>query len=77
MDLARHRTDDAPAYFTILIVGHMIVPMVLVIEKSFAPPLWLQTMVWVPLTLALVLLILPRIKGAMIGVQWATRSADS
>ena len=27
-----HRADDAPAYFVILIVGHMVVPLALTIE---------------------------------------------
>ena len=65
------RSDDAPPYFTILIVGHLVVPMVLLIERAFAPALWLQTALWIPATLALSLLILPRVKGAVIGWQWA------
>ena len=63
------RADDAPPYFTILIVGHLIVPAMLVWERASAPPIWLQTAVWVPLTLALTLALLRPIKGATVGLM--------
>jgi uncharacterized protein (DUF983 family) len=69
--LHHHRADDAPAYFTILIVGHVIVGAVLPVERAFAPPLWLHALLWGPLTLALTLVLLPRIKGAVVALQWA------
>lgn len=69
--LAPHRADDAPAYFTIFIVGHIIVPLMLLLERAYAPPTWLHMSLWAPLTLALTLLILPRVKGALVGLQWA------
>jgi uncharacterized protein (DUF983 family) len=69
--LHHHRADDAPAYFTILIVGHVIVGAVLPVERAFAPPLWLHALLWGPLTLALTLALLPRIKGAIVALQWA------
>ena len=31
--LEPYRADDAPAYFTILAVGHIVVPLVLVMER--------------------------------------------
>jgi uncharacterized protein (DUF983 family) len=69
--LHHHRADDAPAYFTILIVGHVIVGTVLPIERAFSPPLWLHALLWGPLTLGLTLALLPRIKGCIVGLQWA------
>lgn len=69
--LAPHRADDAPAYFTIFITGHIIVPLVLVVERIYAPATWVHMAIWMPLTLGLTLMILPRVKGALIGLQWA------
>jgi uncharacterized protein (DUF983 family) len=69
--LTPHRADDAPAYFTIFIVGHIIVPLMLLVERSYSPPDWVHMTLWAPLTLVLSLLILPRVKGALIGLQWA------
>jgi uncharacterized protein (DUF983 family) len=63
------RADDAPPYFTILLVGHVVVPGMLIVEKTCAPPLWVQMAIWLPLTLALSLLALRPIKGAIVGLM--------
>lgn len=69
--LGEFRADDAPPYFTIFVVGHLVIPGVLMAERIWTPALWLQTAFWVPATLALTLALLPRIKGAVIGWQFA------
>ena len=40
--LHHHRTDDAPAYFTIGIVGHVVVSLVLAVEMAYRPALWIH-----------------------------------
>ncbi|MFN3627899.1 MAG: DUF983 domain-containing protein [Parvibaculum sp.] len=72
-ELHHHRADDAPPYFTIMVVGHVVVPMLLWTELAFAPPVWLHMTIWPALTLFLSLALLPRIKGAVVGWQWALR----
>jgi uncharacterized protein (DUF983 family) len=70
------RADDAPAYFTILVVGHLVVPMVLAFEKyGEQPPLWAHALLWLPLSVVLSLLLLPRIKGAVIALLWTQNAA--
>ena len=69
--LCGHDGDDAPPYFTMLIVGHFIVGGVLALEKGLAPPTWVQLAIWLPMTLIASLLLLPRVKGALVGLQWA------
>ena len=69
--LHHHRADDAPAYFTILIVGHFIVGGALSLERGLSPPTWVHLAIWLPLTLIGTLLLLPRVKGALVGLQWA------
>ena len=69
--LHHHRADDAPPYFTILIVGHLIVPLMLAAEILARPPLWLHALIWLPLTTLLCLALLPIVKGAIVGLQWA------
>jgi uncharacterized protein (DUF983 family) len=72
-DLSHHRADDAPPYFTMLLVGHVVVPLVLLVETNFALSTWEQLAIWLPATLFLSLALLPRIKGATIALQWANR----
>lgn len=65
-----YRADDAPAYFTIFAVGHVVVPSMLLLEQTLHPATWVHMVMWVPLTLGLTAALLPRIKGAVVGVQW-------
>ncbi len=68
-----HRADDAPAYFVILIVGHIVMPLALAIELAYRPSYWMQFAFWLPATLALALLLLQPVKGAIVAVQWVYR----
>lgn len=65
------RSDDLPPYITIVIVGHLVIPLVLAVEKAWHPEIWVQMTAWVPLTLALTFLLLQPVKGAVVGLQWA------
>jgi uncharacterized protein (DUF983 family) len=73
-ELFHHRADDAPPYFTILIVGHVVGASMLLVEET-APtlPIWLHILVWPSLTLLLCLTLLPIVKGALVALQWALR----
>jgi uncharacterized protein (DUF983 family) len=73
LDFTPHRADDLPAYLVIVIVGHIVVPTVLMIETNYSPPVALQLAIYLPLTLILSLLLLQPVKGAVVGVQWALR----
>lgn len=71
--LSGHRADDGPAYLTILIVGHLMAPVLHWYFVTFRPePLNIVAIFSVG-CVALSLYLLPRLKGAMIGYQWARR----
>jgi uncharacterized protein (DUF983 family) len=65
------RADDAPPYFTIFLVGHLLVPPVFWIERAYQPPMWLHMAVWLPLFTIVCILLLRPIKGATVG--WMAR----
>lgn len=71
--LHHQRADDAPAYFTMLIVGHVALGGLLAVEQAFQPGSWLQIVFWSVFTGAASLWLLPRIKGALVAYQWALR----
>jgi len=72
-ELHHERAHDAPPYFTIVAVGHIVIPLVLALELALHPPVWLQVAIWAPVTLLLTLALMRPIKGATVGVQWAMR----
>jgi len=72
-ELHHHRADDGPAYLTILIVGHIMAPMIILVFSTFRPePLVLATGFTIG-TVALSLYLLPRLKGGIVAFQWAKR----
>ena len=72
-ELRHHRADDGPAYLTILIVGHIMAPSLLIAFETFRPdPLVLFSFFAVG-CVTLSLYLLPRLKGAIVAYQWAKR----
>ncbi|QJF51575.1 DUF983 domain-containing protein [Roseobacter ponti] len=70
-ELYHHRADDGPAYLTILFVGHLMAPLLHLAFVTWRPdPLVLFSFFAVG-CVALSLYLLPRLKGAMVGYQWA------
>ena len=67
--LSDYKSDDGPAYITIFIIGHILIPLILLTEKYFSPSLYLQMFIWPLITVFSSLWLLPRVKGAFIGVQ--------
>lgn len=71
--LHHQRADDGPAYITILLVGHLMAPLLHVTVFRLQPDPVLTAIAFSVGCLALSLFLLPRIKGAMVGFQWAKR----
>ena len=70
-----YRADDGPAYFTILIVGHLVVAPLLCLSFIWTwPAAWVLAITLPVITLA-TLALLPIVKGGFIGVQWAVTRA--
>jgi uncharacterized protein (DUF983 family) len=72
-ELHHHRADDAPPYFVMTITAHIVVGGILILERLYAPPTWVQLSIWLPMLVLLSLWLLPRVKGALIGYQWALK----
>lgn len=72
-----YRTDDAAPWLTILVVGHITVPIILICEMNFQLPLALALAIYLPLIVGLTLFLLPRCKGVMAAVLWAMKAEGS
>jgi len=67
--LGSARADDAPPYFTIFIVGHIVGPLLLMVERAAAPSMLVMSLIFLPLTLVLTLGLLRPVKGATVGAM--------
>ena len=72
-DLHHHRADDGPAWFTILVTGHIIAPLMLLVFELWRPEGWVMAVGFSTVFTLLALYMLPRVKGAFVGFQWAKR----
>ena len=75
--LGHIRADDGPAWLTILIVGHILAPLLLIIQPRISLPDWLAISLWCAVSLSLLLTLLPRSKGAFIAAIWQTKGPGS
>lgn len=69
-EFSHHRADDLPAYLVILVMGHLTIPALLAVEIAFAPPVWLQYLIWLPFIVLGALALLQPVKGAIVALQW-------
>lgn len=72
-ELHHHRADDGPAYLTILIVAHIVGFAMHFIWVAFRPEPLIMALVITFGAVGLSLLMLPRIKGMIVGIQWSRR----
>jgi uncharacterized protein (DUF983 family) len=73
-DYTPQRADDAPAYVTMLIVGHFIVAGIVAAEDLWPnSPVMLDALIWTVLAAGASLVLLPRVKAALVACQWAMR----
>jgi uncharacterized protein (DUF983 family) len=63
-----HRVDDAASYFTVLLVGHLVIAPMLAFEVLWNAPLAWVLGISIPLVGLVTLAALPFIKGAIVGV---------
>jgi uncharacterized protein (DUF983 family) len=70
------RADDAPPWLTILIVGHITVPIILALEQ-FEITMWVEMSIYLPMITLLTLAVLPRCKGVIVALLWAMKAEGS
>jgi uncharacterized protein (DUF983 family) len=76
LDFGFADSGDGPAVFGILILGAVIAAGAIWLEFTYAPPMWLQAVIWLPLILVGSIVVLRLGKGIFIALQYANRAAE-
>ena len=71
-ELFHQRADDFPPYISIFITGHILIGVLFELQAFEIAP-WIYFATLLPAAVVLPLALLPSIKGAIVGLQWATR----
>ncbi|AEM40378.1 DUF983 domain-containing protein [Ketogulonicigenium vulgare] len=72
-EMFHQRADDGPAYLTILLVGHIMAVALHIVWSAFRPAPIVMALTFSIGVVLLALYLLPRIKGAFIGLQWSRK----
>jgi uncharacterized protein (DUF983 family) len=70
------RADDAPAWATILLVGHIVSPLFFLFATQDANAGLLAFFLIAAVVVGLTFVLLPRMKGLFVGLIWATRAGE-
>ena len=76
LDLRANDSGDGPAVIIIFVLGALVVPLALLVEARFAPPMWLHVVLWPPLILGLSLGLLRPLKAFFVAQQYRHRSTS-
>jgi uncharacterized protein (DUF983 family) len=71
--LGHIRADDAAPWGTIILVGHVFLPLAFLVDVNFMPT-WAAIAMWVSLFSLLSLAVLPRSKALFLAILWQTRA---
>jgi uncharacterized protein (DUF983 family) len=70
LDLKFVDPGDGPAIFAIMILGFVMLLSALAVEFTFAPPVWLHVLIWLPSTLLVAVGLLRPLKAVLIALQY-------
>jgi len=71
-DFRHISADDGPTWLTLLVVGHAVVPLMILLGRDATISPWLAILILALVTLTGVYFVLPRAKGAFIALIWMT-----
>lgn len=72
-DLSHARADDGPAYLTILVTAKILGTLMLWVYTAYQPGPWVMAIGFSLAAFGVALILLPRFKGLIVGIQWAKR----
>ena len=76
-EFGRIRADDAAPWLTLIVVGHLFLPLIFIVNLAALLPFWIGVTCWAAFFCGVALVVLPRAKGLFIGMLWVTRAAGS
>ena len=76
LDLTPFNVGDGPAAFLTLILGAIVTALAVVTEVKLHPPIWVHVLLWVPLTIAGVIVSLRIAKAALLAAEYRNAARE-
>ncbi|GGD97402.1 membrane protein [Tsuneonella deserti] len=77
LDFSRFDVGDGPAALLILIIGALVAGLAIWLQLTADPPYWLQALIWIPVTTALVIGGLRIAKAALLASEFRNKSGEA
>jgi uncharacterized protein (DUF983 family) len=74
LDLRTHDAGDGPIVFVVFLLGAVVVALAVLVEFTFAPPLWVHAVLWAPVVLIGSIAMLRPLKAGFIALQYRHRA---
>ena len=74
--LSEHDAGDVAVVPALLVIGSVLVGLALWVEFKFEPAIWVHIVLWTPLTLAMTMILVPKLKGIGVALQHKHRSTE-
>ncbi len=74
LDLRAHDAGDGPTVFVVFLLGAVVVALAVLVEFTFAPPLWVHAVRWAPVVLIGSIAMLRPLKAGFIALQYRHRA---
>ncbi|WP_213980669.1 DUF983 domain-containing protein [Sphingomonas sp. dw_22] len=76
LDFSAFNVGDGPVVFLTLGIGALVTAMALWVEFTFQPGLLIHILLWVPITLALVVVMLRFSKGLLLALEYRNKARE-
>ena len=76
LDFSAFNVGDGPAAFLTLGIGALVTGLAIALELSTSPAWWVHVLLWLPLTLALVVVSLRYSKAALLALEYRHRARE-
>jgi len=76
LDFTAFNVGDGPAAFLTLILGAIVVGLAAWLQLRFDPPLWLQMLIWIPVTAIGTVFALRIAKAALLGAEYRNAARE-
>lgn len=74
--LGNHDSADGPSVVLIFVLGFLLVPLALLVEFTFTPPVWFHMVFWGVIALTMIFGMLRPVKAYIIALQYRHRPDD-
>lgn len=68
---------DGPAFFVIMLVGFLVVPLALGTQIALSPPIWVQLILWMPISIGLCVWLLRPFRALMLALQLRNKAEEA